>query len=68
MKKLKTGEVVCDECKGNGSFYVAPQSVSASSYRTNCYKCHGTGKLDWIENVVGKSNSSDGEDSCNTCQ
>jgi hypothetical protein len=41
MKKVKLefGEVVCDKCHGNGKW---------------CKKCGGDGKLDWVENIVGK--------------
>lgn len=37
--ELEEGEVVCDKCKGEYTFY--------------CSKCLGTGKLDWIENARG---------------
>ena len=51
--KLKPGEVVCNRCNGSGKY---PSSNNSStcidSYK--CFKCHGTGKLDWIENIVGK--------------
>jgi len=36
---LKLGEVICDKCHGKGGW---------------CEKCHGDGKLDWVENIVGK--------------
>lgn len=55
--KLNPGEVICDQCKGTGHpnnnkidynsrFYFVPPTV--------CDKCNGVGKLDWIENIVGK--------------
>ncbi len=37
---LKDGEVVCDRCGGNNGWW--------------CPKCFGSGKLDWVENIVGK--------------
>ena len=40
--KLKEGEVICPECEG----------VEFDDYR--CPKCHGYGKLDWVEIIVGK--------------
>lgn len=36
--ELEQGEVICSSCSGVGS----------------CSKCHGDGKLDWIENILGK--------------
>ena len=66
--KLNTelGEVVCPECKGIGNFgyEVDVQEVNMKGItykipgpKTNkiCYKCQGTGKLDWVEAVVGKT-------------
>ncbi len=37
---LEPGEYKCDKCNGDGVWY--------------CIHCRGTGKLDWIENIVGK--------------
>ena len=36
-------KVVCDRCGGSGFIE-----------KRMCSKCHGDGKLDWIENVIGK--------------
>ena len=44
--QLNPGEVKCNECNGIGTTLHDPYSI--------CNKCHGTGKLDWIENIVGK--------------
>jgi len=38
------GEVICPQCNGNGFF---------------CNKCLGTGKLDWVEQIVGKKPKED---------
>lgn len=45
--KLKEGEVLCDKCYGKG-FLGKGRALPI------CPKCFGAGKLDWIENVVGK--------------
>ena len=39
-------EMVCSECGGIGGV--------GDILQDECPKCLGTGKLDWIENVVGK--------------
>lgn len=48
---LKPGEMVCNKC--DGRCYL-PIENTISGYR-KCSKCFGAGKLDWIENIVGKS-------------
>jgi hypothetical protein len=50
MNILTPGEVVCDRCNGNDYF---------------CEKCLGEGKLDWIENVVGKPRTNSTLDNIN---
>jgi hypothetical protein len=40
----------CDACNGKGIV----KSKTLIGYE-NCTKCQGTGKLDWVERVVGKS-------------
>ena len=48
---LCNGEVICNRCNGAGT-----QIEKKMPYLTHpCEKCLGKGKLDWIENVVGKS-------------
>lgn len=47
--ELKPGEIICDECLGTG------ESIA---YHL-CPKCHGSGKLDWVEAVVGKKPKAD---------
>lgn len=55
--KLNPGEVKCKNCNGYGSLNPYLKKKSSKSYSLigiKCPKCLGTGKLDWIENVVGK--------------
>jgi len=57
---LKLGEVVCDECKGTGYDLEIPKQKNSNPYymkHYNCPKCFGLGKLDWVENIVGKRKS-----------
>jgi len=39
---LKDGEIICDKCKGEGTY----------GFFT-CTKCQGEGKLDWVSAVTG---------------
>jgi len=43
MVELKEGEVACSRCDGTGLLY-----------NGMCEKCQGNGKLDWIEQILGK--------------
>ena len=45
---LEAGEVICDNCNGDGKLSITLGSI------TVCTKCWGTGKLDWIEVCTGK--------------
>jgi len=45
--KLESGEVICDKC--NGEIF-----VDNDNGIDICSKCLGSGKLDWIEKIVGK--------------
>jgi hypothetical protein len=58
MEKLKPGEIVCEECKGTGYDLKVPdvEDQYTLEYRRHykCDKCHGVGKFDWIEVIVGK--------------
>ena len=64
-KEIKTirlngdkGEMICPECKGHcivaTGTTVSEFDSSVIENATICSKCHGDGKLDWIENIVGK--------------
>ncbi len=54
---LEEGEYICDKCGGTGRinnhnpYHSFPHSRSRTVF---CPMCQGTGKLDWIENIVGK--------------
>ena len=62
MKKVKLsseyGEVYCDRCEGTGEIdiknYKSVTRYFKRNYKQICPKCNGKGKLDWIENVMGK--------------
>ena len=45
--KLEEYEIICSDCSGSGL-------DQTRIYKYSCGKCNGEGKLDWIENVVGK--------------
>ena len=52
--------IKCDECDGHGQYR---QLVDIPGYGKKynvktCKKCLGDGKLDWIENAVGKKEMS----------
>mgnify|MGYP002628955923 CR=1 FL=1 len=65
--KLEPGEVICDKCNGVGHFGYTIEVNEYSDYAgyvhrvpghktyDYCPKCHGSGKLDWVEVVVGKN-------------
>lgn len=50
--KLNPGEVKCNECNGSGEI-VIDEDLSCYTFYI-CSKCNGDGKLDWLENIVGK--------------
>jgi len=52
---LKEGELICPECDGIGfPGKVKLQGDKVGLFKYVCSKCQGDGKLDWVENVVGK--------------
>ena len=48
MKNLKKWEMVCNKCDGVGITRKNKHAINV------CSKCQGTGKVDWLENIVGK--------------
>lgn len=54
--KLNPGDVICYKCKGKGSSEHEPilSDMHNGYWKMQCDICHGEGKLDWIENIVGK--------------
>lgn len=48
---LKEGEVICSKCDGSG---YARDDSNFVGYNF-CSKCFGEGKLDWIDNILGKT-------------
>ena len=55
MIELNDGEMICSRCDGSGVHY---NRNDKSTFV--CSKCNGDGKLDWIENIVGKFRFDDG--------
>ncbi len=57
MDKLEPGEISCPDCDGSGTQELGGNSEDTFGnkwdLRCPCDKCHGKGKLDWIEQVVG---------------
>lgn len=56
--EITKGEVICDKCSGGG--YDKNEYINMKQYGTIphpqkvCGKCKGEGKLDWVENLIGK--------------
>ena len=46
------GEMLCDECEGRGC--IPPEIDSPEIMQEMCWKCQGSGKVDWISNVMQK--------------
>lgn len=53
--KVGDGEVICDKCNGTGC--LAELQLRGIVRHDECPKCEGDGKLDWIDNVMGKKKS-----------
>ena len=54
---LQEGEVICNRCNGRRVIRTDKPSswrVLFKEVEEVCPKCWGEGKLDWVENVVGK--------------
>jgi len=65
--KLNKGEIICPECNGIGIYSTSVNyhtveyrnekiNIPTHIDRNECSKCKGEGKLDWVENLVGKNN------------
>mgnify|MGYP002628953280 CR=1 FL=1 len=57
--EIEPGEVICDKCNGTGEtirlFMFNYSGMNEHGERKDmCPKCKGDGKLDWIDNVLGK--------------
>lgn len=52
METLKEGEVICNKCVGIGVDKIL--TISKTTIKIKCNKCLGVGKLDWLENLLGK--------------
>jgi hypothetical protein len=48
---LNGGDIICPKCEGHG--FVDHQYNE--EWETQCDKCWGAGKLDWIERIMGKA-------------
>ncbi len=55
--KLNPGDVICYKCKGE-------RLISSGIFTEACPNCHADGKVDWIENIVGKSQVDQHEIDC----
>lgn len=56
IPNVKTHEVLCSDCEGTGYL---PESTGINkkgkTYLVTCKKCWGSGKLSWLENVLGRN-------------
>jgi hypothetical protein len=50
--KLNPGDIYCPRCGGAGRY--EKQKCGEWTFSEECNTCLGAGKLDWIEQVVGK--------------
>ena len=54
---LEEGEVICNKCNGKRKIETDKPKwwqLRLTEVESLCPKCFGDGKLDWIENAVGK--------------
>jgi len=51
---LKAGEIECPKCNGTGH-----DVEDKKHFYIWCEKCQGSGKVNWIEAIVGKKKSSE---------
>lgn len=50
---LNIGELICNICDGGGSWPKKFAELEDAAWR-ECHKCRGAGKVDWIDNIMGK--------------
>ena len=50
MVEMKPGEELCPECKGTGN---RRKTEEKSSLHFFCFRCNGTGKIDWVQKAMG---------------
>jgi hypothetical protein len=60
MIELKEGEYICKKCKGKKfiyktyKFHMNNEPIQTGGRKVSCKECNGTGKIDWVQNIVGK--------------
>jgi excinuclease UvrABC ATPase subunit len=54
---MKEGEYTCYKCKGTGNFSMKCESPYFYECLVKCPICNGTGKLDWISNIIEPKNN-----------
>jgi len=54
--QLKPSEYICKKCNGSGLFnaYKPKEPLLPVFIVYDCIWCDGTGKVDWIANILGK--------------
>jgi len=48
---LLPGEEICPKCKGTGN---NPKAEENCSIDFICFRCNGTGKIDWVTRAMGE--------------
>ena len=51
---LKDGERFCEKCKGRGKVPKMAKPQGTGTAMLVCNECLGDGKIDWVEEVLGK--------------
>jgi DnaJ-class molecular chaperone len=49
--ELSPGEEICPKCKGKGE---NPDAEENCSIDLICFRCNGTGKVDWVTKAMGE--------------
>jgi len=47
-------DYICDRCNGKGYEIEYDSKGKEVNLQDRCLKCHGDGKLNWIDNIFGK--------------